>query len=501
VNNGKICVSVAAETADDMIESIRRAEPCADVIEVRFDVLRPSHLEDLRSQISNLKFEKPLIATYRSPEQGGKNSLTLEERRAFWQSPISGFWAADVEEDIIDIARGWPFRIVSFHDLNGVPDDLDEIFERLSQGDTDAVKIAVRADDVIDTIPIWKLLATAKAAGKEIIPIAMGEAGKWTRILGPAHGAYLTYAALDDGKETAEGQLSAKDLFDVYRVKDLDQNTKVYGVIGDPVSTSLSPYTHNAAFAAAGINAVFLPLLAKDLDAFMTRMVIPATRDVELNFAGFAVTMPHKQAMMKHLDGIDETAEKIGAVNTIKIDNDGKLHGFNTDAHGFITPLKQKFSDLNGARVAVLGSGGAARACAYALGQEKAEAHIFSRDVPKADAFASQHRAFTSTILNLRSEISNFDVLVNATPLGMKGPLENDSPLTADELKGVKLVFDLVTNSTETPLLREAKKAGIPTMGGIEMLIEQGARQFETWAGRDAPIVVMREAALARMAK
>ena len=105
----------------------------------------------------------------------------------------------------------------------------------------------------------------------------MGEAGKWTRILGLAHGAYLTYAALDDGQETADGQITAREMIEVYRVKELDRETKVYGVIGDPVSGSLSPYLHNAAFADADINSVFIPLLVKDLDAFMTRMVLPAT--------------------------------------------------------------------------------------------------------------------------------------------------------------------------------------------------------------------------------
>lgn len=501
MNNGKICISAAAETADEMIENIRLAEPSADLIEVRFDYLPTRDLEHLRSHISNLKFEKPLIATYRSLDQGGKNSLTLEARRTFWQKPKLGFWAADVEEDIVDEARAWPFRIVSFHKLNDVPGDLDQIFERLCRCDADAVKIAVRASDAIDAISIWKLIARANAAGKRIIPIAMGEAGKWTRILGLVYGAYLTYAALDDGQETADGQITAREMIDVYRVKELDRETKVFGVIGDPVSESLSTYIHNAAFAATRMNAVFLPLLVKDLDAFMTRMVLPATREIELNFAGLAVTMPHKQAVMKYLDEIEETAEKIGAVNTIKIDDYGRLYGFNTDAHGFITPLKTEFGDLQGARFAILGAGGAACACAYALEQENAEVHIFARDMQKANALASRHGAIANVISDFSSEIPNFDVLVNATPIGMRGRLEDDMPLTGDDLQGVKLVFDLVTSSADTKLIREAKRAGIPTIGGVEMLIEQGARQFEIWTDRDAPVEVMKQAVLARLGK
>src|SRR5204863_4231626 len=148
---------------------------------VRFDYLQPGQLEDLESQISNLKSEIALIATYRSPAQGGKNPLTLKERKAFWQKTIPGFWAADVEEDVVDDARGWPFRIISFHDLKSVPRGLTEIFAGLSRCGANAVKIAVRATDATDTLPIWSLLKE-KRDGKHIIPIAMGEAGKNTRI-------------------------------------------------------------------------------------------------------------------------------------------------------------------------------------------------------------------------------------------------------------------------------------------------------------------------------
>ena len=202
----------------------------------------------------------------------------------------------------------------------------------------------------------------------------MGEAGQWTRILGLGHGAFLTYASVDADRETADGQITADELVNVYRAKQLDRDTRVYGVLGDPVSSSLSPYMHNAAFKDAGLNAVFLPLQVKDLDAFMRRMVLPAIREVELNFAGFAVTMPHKQTIMKYLDDIDPVAKKIGAVNTVKIDGD-KLIGYNTDAHGFITSLKQRIPDLKGVRHAVLGAGGAARAVIHALKEECRERH------------------------------------------------------------------------------------------------------------------------------
>lgn len=499
MNDGKICVSVCAGTADKMIEKIKRAEPLADVIEVRFDCLDPSELDICRSEFSNLQSSRPLLATFRCPEQGGRISLSQSERVGFWLKPQTTFWAADVEEDIFDTAAGWPNRIVSSHDVGGVPSDFIRICERLLSYDDCIAKIAVRADDITDSILVWKLIERAKADEKSLIPIAIGEAGKWTRILGLAHGAYMTYASLGEGDETADGQITARDLIEVYRVKELDKDTEVYGVIGDPVSSSLSPYMQNAAFAANKINAVFLPLLVSDLGGFIRRMVMPATREVELNFAGFSVTMPHKRTIIKHLDEIDAIAAKIGAVNTVKIES-GKLIGFNTDAPGFITPLKARFGDLKGSRVAIFGAGGAARACVYALAQERADVTVFARDKAKAELLANEFKVAVDHLTTDKLPLAA-DIVVNATPLGMKGIDEDTSPLTASQLEGVKFVYDLVTRSVDTPIVCEAKKVGIPAIGGLEMLIAQGMKQFEIWAGQPAPEQVMRRTVIDRLTK
>ncbi len=499
MNNGKICVSVWAETADEMIANIRRAEEFADVAEVRFDCLRGGEISNFKFQISDLKFIKPLLATFRSPAQGGHGSATVGERSEFWREMNHDFWVTDQEEDVFGSAPNAKTRIISHHDFEGVPVDLDAIFERLASSDADVLKVAVRADDIIDAIPVWKLIEKAKTVDKQIIPIAMGDAGKWTRILGLAHGAFLTYASLDAGSETADGQITAKDMRDIYRVKELNKETKVFGVIGYPAGSSMSPYMHNPAFATTGENAVFMPLQVKDLDEFMRRLVKSDTREVELNFGGFSVTMPHKQSIMRHLDAIDQVAEKIGAVNTVKIE-DGKLTGFNTDAHGFITPLKAQFADLRDARVAVFGAGGAARAVVFALIREGADVSVFVRDPAKAATFAKDLDIKLEQLPTATGRPPmDTDIVVNATPLGMKGALENESLFTADELLGVTFVYDLVTRLTDTPLVAEAKKAGIPAVGGIEMLITQGAMQFKIWTGREAPVDLMRSSLLAKM--
>lgn len=492
-----------------MIAKIKQAEEFADIIEVRFDCLQKAELGNLHARIpgscgpSNKVIDStnlPIISTFRPKDQGGCRELTWEERRDFWNSGFETEYC-DVEEagfvdDSWSCARG--HRILSYHDFSGVPHNLEEIFTQIALTDADIIKIAVQGADITDAIPVWRLLEYAKlyqaklfnpTRKQQVIPIAMGEAGKWTRILGLAHGAFLTYASLNEGEEVAPGQITATDMIEVYRVKELDLDTKVYGVIGDPVSESLSPYMHNAAFVDQQINSVFLPLQVKDLDEFIHRMVKPDTREVELNFAGFAVTMPHKQTIIKHLDEIDSVAEKIGAVNTVNV-RDGKLVGYNTDAFGFITPLLKRFGDVKGASVAVIGAGGAARACVVALKEQKADVTVFARGKKTeqiADEFGVRSEQLTTDQQRLTA-----DIIVNATPLGMKGPLENQSLFTADQLKGVKFVCDLVTGAT--PLIREAKKAGTPAINGIEMLIYQGAKQFEIWTGKAALLEQMREA-------
>jgi 3-dehydroquinate dehydratase/shikimate dehydrogenase len=497
-----ICVSVCAQTAVEMIAKIKSAVPLADVIEVRFDCLQSSELDQAlnKTRIWHEQNSAKLLATLRTKEQGGKRDILQEERIKFWSAGNGTvFWGGDLEEDIIERSLDclWFERICSCHDISERTSNVKEIFDRLIDTKATVIKIAVTTSTITDAIPLWNLLNRACSERKQFIPIAMGEAGKWTRILGLAHGAYMTYAALGEGEKTADGQITARDMIEVYRVKELDKDTAVYGVIGDPVSSSLSPYLHNAGFAAGAINAVFLPLLVQNLDEFIRRMVARTTREVELNFAGFSVTMPHKRSIMRHLDAIDAVAERIGAVNTVRIEQ-GKLIGYNTDAHGFIAPLKAKFGDVKDARVAVIGAGGAARACVYALENEGADITVLSRDLRKAETLADEFRVKSEQLTADHGPLAT-DIVVNATPLGMKGPLENRSPLTSEQLKGVKSVYDLVTRSGVTPFVADAEKCGAKTIDGLEMLISQGLRQFEIWTGREAPDSVMRHAVMARL--
>ena len=433
-----------------------------------------------------------ILITFRPKEQGGYRQLGKKEREDFWNSGYDLLGAADLEEDVIEDSFSWlwGYRICSHHDFDTVPDNLPVIYETLVATDAEIIKIALNVNDITDALPLWDLLKRAKRGS--LVPIGMGEAGKWTRIMGLAFGAPLTYGSLDTGKETAPGQITAKDMIEIYRVKELTEKTQVFGVIGDPVSKSLSPYMHNPAFQANGIDAVFMHLEVKDLKRFITEF-IPGSG---LNFGGLSVTMPHKQAIIPFLDYLDDAAGAIGAVNTVKIE-DGKLYGYNTDAHGFIEALKKAYGQLEGASVAILGAGGAARACVYALKKEGAGVTVFVRDVGKTAAFAGE---FGVDLMDLaKLDTSGFDIVINATPVGMRAGEEDQTLLDAGRLNGVKLVFDLITKPAETSLILEAKKAGIPAIGGVEMLIAQGIKQFEIWTGQEAPADVMREKVIGRL--
>jgi 3-dehydroquinate dehydratase/shikimate dehydrogenase len=502
MNKRKICISICATTADELFEKIARAEPLADVIELRFDCLSPAEIDgsfDNLPQISG----KYLI-TYRPSEQGGKRVLPLGERIKFWSRVTIKMegrdYFADHERDI-DFPLNFSNEraIISEHYFSGLPYDFAISYEAMASLSGKTAKIAATCSEVTDAIPLWELLRHAQADGNDIIPIAMGEAGKWTRILGLAHGAFMTYASLDADGATAPGQIAAEDMIDVFRVKELDQNTEVFGIIAGDTTYSMSPYIHNPAFKEAGMNRVFVPLQVADLGQFIRRMVKAETREVDLNFHGFSVTNPHKQAIIPFLDELDETARAIGAVNTVKIDG-GKLYGYNTDAPGFIRPLLDAYGDITDARAAVFGAGGAARACIYALKQASANVTIFARNEQIGNQLAEEFDVRYKK-LETQDSLPETDVLINATPLGTVGATENDTITAAEQLADLKLVYDLIYNPEETRLIREAKTAGCKTLGGLDMLIGQAIRQFEIWTGETPSRETMEAAARKRLSR
>jgi 3-dehydroquinate dehydratase/shikimate dehydrogenase len=505
----RICVPVCVKRAIDLPAAIRRAAENADIIELRLDCLEQGQLRLACRDVGPLRRAGscPMIFTLRPSEQGGHGAIDREGRLNFWltenncQSHFPDF--VDVEADLLagkpqDAERlmlsPGPERIIcSHHDFTNVPPNLKETYERMAATPVRILKIAVQAHDAIDCLPIFHLLHRARGEGREMIAIAMGEAGVMTRILGPSRGAFLTYGALDGETTTAPGQLTARELREVYRIDQINTQTDIMGLIGRPVSHSMSPNIQNAAFAAAGVNAVYIPFEVRDAGAFMRRMVHPRTREIDWKLRGLSVTAPHKSSVMQHLDWIEPAAKEIGAVNTIVVEGND-LHGYNTDAEAFMQPLRNLFGSLSGSRCAIIGAGGAARSATWALQKDQASVSLFARDIEKARALAEE---FSVDCFPLQDAgFNGFDILVNASPLGTRGTGENETPAVSQQLRGVRLVYDLVYNPPETKLMREGRVAGCEILGGLEMLIAQAAEQFKLWTGREPDREVMRLAAI-----
>jgi 3-dehydroquinate dehydratase/shikimate dehydrogenase len=314
-------------------------------------------------------------------------------------------------------------------------------------------------------------------------------------VLAPAFGSALTYGSLAPGRETAPGQLSARELRDVYRVQSLDRETAVMGLVGKPVSHSLSPHMHNAAFDARRMNAVYVPFDVSDVSAFVRRMARPETRELRWNLRGFSVTAPHKSAIVGHLDRVEPHAAEMGAVNTVVIEG-GELRGYNTDARAALAPF-EGLIELKDSRVAIIGAGGAARALLWGLRSQGAHVTVFARDTERARATAE---AFGAEVEQSEGAgFAGFDLVVNATPLGTRGALEGETPADASQLRGARLAYDLVYNPARTRFIKEAEAAGCETLGGLAMLVAQAAAQFELWTGTAAPIEVMHAAARTRL--
>lgn len=278
--------------------------------------------------------------------------------------------------------------------------------------------------------------------------------------------------------------------------------TRLCGVIGDPIEHSLSPILHNAAFNSLKLDYAFLAFKVKSAEVGNAISGMRA-----LGILGLNVTMPHKKAVISHLDEIDQTAKFLNAVNTIHNKN-GKLFGFNTDGIGALKALKENGVNPAGKKVLLLGSGGAARAIAYALAKEADELVVLNRTVEQAKELASLlNRTFSKKVVAdsltpsaIQENLQGCDILVNATSVGMK-PNANQSLIAPEWLKPNLAVMDIVYNPIETKLAKDAKSAGAKVVSGVEMLIYQGAASFEIWTGKSAPVEVMRKAALDHLNK
>lgn len=458
-------------------------------IELRLDHLQ--NFNDLESRLREFlgRWRFPaVIATCRRAAAGGQFQGSIEEQMALLGSAVrAGCTWVDLE--IESVGRAGPTRlrqlhpakvIVSYHHYRRTP-PLIPIYRRLARLPAAAIKIVSYARSLQDNLKIEKLLKTHSRRRPRLVALAQGPSGISSRLLALRWRSPFTYASLPHQKAVAAGQLSLDVLRSVYRIEQVNQRTQIYGVVGTHASMSLSPAMQNIAFQAKHCNAIYLPCETARLADFLGLARA-------LGFIGFSVTMPFKQAVLRELDWVDPLAAHIGACNTVAVRR-GQWMGWNTDAAAVIEVLTKRLR-LPGSQILILGAGGAARAAACALGTEGAHVFIAARRESTARRLA--RRISAEAIPWDHADTLEVDAVINATPVGM-APQTDYIPIDLARLR-VRVVFDMVYYPMETRLISEARGRGLITISGVEMLVAQGARQFEIWTGESAPRALMEQA-------
>ena len=477
MTDARVCMVATGSTMEALRRS-RDAAARADIVELRLDFVdRP----DVAGALAGRR--TPVIVTCRAAWEGGRFAGSEEERRRILEAAIDrGADYVDVEAaaafagDLIARRRGNGV-VVSEHVFEAPPADIKGRFAALRAMGAEIAKLAVQVDSLAQMLPMFEI-APEPANGHGRVLIAMGSAGLASRVLASRLGSRWTYA----GDGVAPGQVSYERLLRDFRFRRISADADLYAVVGNPIAHSRSPVMHNAGFEALGLNAVYVPLEAKDADDFVRFARHSGLR-------GASITAPFKVSLLPYFDEIAPLAQRVGAVNTLVV-RDGRWVGTNTDVEGFLAPLEGRMP-LGGARCAVLGAGGAARAVAVALVDRGAQVAVCARRRDRAKAIAD---AAGCDIGEFPPRAGSWDVLVNATPAGSSAdPVD---PMDRAPLDGA-LVYDLVYAPRDTPLLLRAAASGCATIGGIEMLIAQAERQFELFTGHRPPAGLFEEASAA----
>ena len=519
-----------------------------------------------------------VIVTLRSGAEGGRFAGTDEELAgAIELAARMGVEWVDVEFErwrrseelrrrVLAVcqkpARGvGPGIILSAHDFSGRPGDLRKRIVAMAQErSASIIKLAWKAGSIGDAVEALGFIAeTQRLYGMPLLPLAMGEFGQISRLLAAKFRAPFTFATLSNDPGSAPGQPTVQDLLGTYRWRAQRPGTAVCGVIGWPVGHSLSPAIHNAGFAAAGFDGVYVPLpIAPGYEDFAAG--VDALRGcADMNLRGLSVTIPHKENALRYVrergGWVDELSAHIGAVNTIVLgegelresgagaggnSGDGRpmasavgggglqvgglqggrqggvrggVQGWNSDYAGALDALLAAGGStagpqaVAGMRIAVLGAGGAARAIVAALAQAGATVVIYNRTLAKAEALAAEFGQDGKAPGSGKVVAAAWDrlclsccqVYIHCTPVGMYPHVE-ECPV-GDEVAfgpGV-VVFDTIYNPLETRLLKLARSRGATTISGLEMFVRQAAVQFVKFTGIEAPLELMRQVALRRL--
>ena len=474
-------------------EHERLAEEGIKLVELRLDFLRRE------PDINRLILPRPTatVITVRRQQDGGLWKDTEEKRLTLLRTAIIAEPEfVDLEVDIADEIPpfGKTKRIISYHNIEAMPENLVGLHREMSTKKPHFIKIAVTPKSVAEMYHFLNFIKGKNDESRKlpsdkavrVVGICMGEMGKAARILAKRFGMPYTYATFSKNRIIAPGMLDYQDLLDLYRYEQIDQETVVFGIIGNPVGHSLSPLVHNRSFVTQGINAVYVPFQIEGTDVADFIRLAP-----ELGLQGLSVTIPHKVAVIDLLTKADPAVEKIGACNTIIFRPGGQRLGYNTDYIAAITGIEVAFggniaddeSVLKNQKALVLGAGGAGMALAYGLVQRGAMVTVTDADPLRAVELA-KHLGCEYVKWEMRESMS-VDILVNCTPLGMY-PNINDTPYSKKSLRSSMLVFDAVYNPEHTLLIRSAQEKGCKVVTGIEMFVGQACYQFKLFTGYKA---------------
>lgn len=486
-----ICVSVG-RTRHKMVvlEHKALAERGAELVELRLDYL--SRQPDLARLLGDRP--TPCVVTCRRQIDRGRWRFNEEQRLAVLRAAIvAGVEYVDLEDSIAGSIRryGDTKRIVSHHDFEQTPANLEEIHKKMCDLDPDVVKIVTMANTPGDMV---RMLQLVKSAQVPTVGFCMGELGVASRVLCGKYGAPFTYASFSSERELAPGQIPFGEMKHLYRFDKIDEETEVYGVMGDPIAQSYSPLVHNAAFRKAKRNAVYLPFriprdsLEKTLKDFKW-----------LNIRGYSVTIPHKEAVAAWADSQSDLVKQTGAANTLFPQTAGTWRAENTDQEAALDCVRIGLAQdadgdeqLAGKQVLILGAGGAARAIAHGLIQAGCNVTITNRKLDRAKTLSAELGCKHCRWDARAAEYC--DILVNCTPVGMHPDRIDDTPFEENWMREGMIVFDTVYNPESTLLLKDTRQRGGIAVSGLEMFVRQAAAQFELFTNEDAPIETMREA-------